>query len=366
MVRLLKYFETDDCVYLMLEHCTGGLLWDVIQPLVHQSSQTFREEITETFVRDFDTRTKSPVQKQTSIIKPSESFIHDRKISCNLSEEEAKQNCDVTQSDDEDDLMIIHQTNPNSVVIVNSDKIEHFETTDDHDDEDVGIRINCDSNIVENSQTMIDQINAKLGKNDAGVKSVLDKLDHIESKIKRHLDGNLSPVSDVPTDVSDKKQEDQILQVETKVSQESIKEEQVKSKRPPVLRKLSEILPQCSTILDNEDSGDLTEVPDKLIRTWAAQLCQVLSSLHYREIIIRDLNPSNLLLDEAGHLKLTYQCQWVSVDSCLAPAAVRGNYCAPEVVSAAIGNISDITPAADWWSFGKFKYFGGTSYYTTV
>jgi len=124
-----------------------------------------------------------------------------------------------------------------------------------------------------------------------------------------------------------------------------------------VLRKLSEILPQCSSLLENEDSGDLTEVPDKLLRTWAAQLCQVLSSLHYREIVIRDLNPTNLLLDTAGgHLKLTYQCQWVSVDSCLSPAAVRGNYCAPEVVSAAIGNISDITPAADWWSFGAILH----------
>ena len=72
------------------------------------------------------------------------------------------------------------------------------------------------------------------------------------------------------------------------------------------LRKLSEILPQCSSFLD-ETTVEMTELPDKLIRTWAAQLVTVLSSLHYREVIIRDLNPSNLLLDSNGHVKLTYQ-----------------------------------------------------------
>merc|ERR1719270_2143820 len=169
-------------------------------------------------------------------------------------------------------MMIVHKTGQSSVVVVNANKIEHFENINPatEQDECSSPQLECDSNIVKSSQSMINQISAKLDKNDVGVKNVLDKLDHIETKIKRHLDGNLSPVSDVPTDV---KQEDQVRQVETKASQESIKEEPVKTKRPPVLRKLSEILPQCSTILDNEDSGDLTEVPDRLIRTWAAQLC---------------------------------------------------------------------------------------------
>ena len=51
----------------------------------------------------------------------------------------------------------------------------------------------------------------------------------------------------------------------------------------------------------------------------------------HAQVIIRDLQPANLLLDELGRLKLTYQCQWVSVDTSLAPAAVAGNFCAPEV-----------------------------------
>ena len=89
----------------------------------------------------------------------------------------------------------------------------------------------------------------------------------------------------------------------------------------------------------------------------SAVFAQVLSSLHYREILLKDLNPDNVLLDSRGHVKLTYQCEWVSVDSSLSREAVRNNYCAPEVISA-----GDLTPAADWWSFGALLhllYTGG-------
>ena len=50
-----------------------------------------------------------------------------------------------------------------------------------------------------------------------------------------------------------------------------------------------------------------------------------------RDIIVKDLNPGNVLLDGRGHLKLTYQCEWVSVERKLAPSALQGRYTAPEV-----------------------------------
>ena len=339
MVKLLKYFETDDCVYLMLEYCSAGLLWDMVRPLVGQNSSS-KSEINS----EIPQINRTPVKSHTSIIKPSESFLIDRKVSINLSNSEEKPSCDSTQSDnDEDDMMIVHQTNPNSVVIVNRDKIEHFENINDSLNES-GQTVECQSNIVENSQKMIDQISAKIDKNDSDVKNVLDKLDHIESKIK-NMDQPPSTVTERSKSVE-----------KVKFSDVDTKSTGVASGRPKVLRKLSEILPR-SDLLD--DFGDPTELPDKLVRTWAAELCQVLSSLHYREIIVRDLNPGNILLDKTGHVKLTYQCQWVSVDTCLTRAAVRDNFCAPEVVG--LGAASDITPAADWWSFGKMKGWGNES-----
>ena len=283
MVRLLKYFETDDCVHLMLEHCSTGVLWDVVQPLICQTSRNINET---TSINTSETRVKSPVQRQTSIIKPSESFIQERKISINLTKSDSRLSCD-DASDNDDDLMIVHKTNPDSVVVVNSNKIEHFQNINDNDPEDSGLRLKCDSKIVENSQSMLKEISKKIDQNDSGVKNVIDKLENIESKIKHQLSG------DGDAELTS-----------------SIKEFQPKKRteqgRPRVLRKLSEILPQCSSFLD-EITVEMTELPDKLIRTWAAQLVTVLSSLHYREVIIRDLNPSNLLLDSNGHVKLTYQ-----------------------------------------------------------
>ena len=224
----------------------------------------------------YDTN-KSTATRQTSIIKPSESFIHDRKISINLNSDDAKPICDVNESDnDEEDMMIVHKTGQSSVVVVNSNKIEHFENINPatEQDECSSPQLECDSNIVKSSQSMINQISAKLDKNDAGVKNVLDKLDHIETKIKRHLDGNLSPTSAPSPRVSPSPPP---TSATSRVSPPP-------PPRPPVLRTLSSLLPQCPL---SPQSGDMTELPDKLIRSWAAQLAAVLSSLHYREVQIQ-------------------------------------------------------------------------------
>ena len=224
----------------------------------------------------YDTN-KSPATRQTSIIKPSESFIHDRKISINLNSDDAKPICDVNESDnDEEDMMIVHKTGQSSVVVVNANKIEHFENINPatEQDECSSPQLECDSNIVKSSQSMINQISAKLDKNDAGVKNVLDKLDHIETKIKRHLDGNLSPTSAPSPRVSPSP---------PPTSATSRVSPPPPAPRPPVLRTLSSLLPQCPL---SPQSGDMTELPDKLIRSWAAQLAAVLSSLHYREVQI--------------------------------------------------------------------------------
>ncbi|XP_040578767.1 uncharacterized protein [Lepeophtheirus salmonis] len=88
-------------------------------------------------------------------------------------------------------------------------------------------------------------------------------------------------------------------------------------------------------------------LPLSLIRKWAFQICQVLFGLHARNIIIKDLNPENLLLDESCNVKLTYQCQWVSVDKPLSSEAMEGGYVAPE-----LNFVEPLTPTCDWWSVG--------------
>jgi len=353
MVRLLKYFETDDCVYLMLEYCSSGRMWDIVQPLVRQ-----KEVIRVTSVSDDEyveredlERSKTPVQRQTSIIKPSQSFIRDRKKSINASSDFNTYVCDVDFSDDSnddfDDISVVHASS-DTVVVLNNDKIEHFEGYDE--DENIPVlKAKDKSPLVQNSQKMLDHISKTLNKNNAGAKNVLDKLDDIENKIKQHLKGDISPdeESEARVNLSENTNSPEpIPSVKPEIPCAPVRPLKV-VERPAVLRKLSEILPQCP----DTDLLDSTELPDRLIRTWAAEISQVLSSLHYREVIIKDLNPANILLDNYGHVKLTYQCEWVSVDSVISLDALSHNYCAPEVVS-----VGDLTPAADWWSYGAILH----------
>eukprot|EP00090_Calanus_glacialis_P046059 TRINITY_DN8859_c0_g1_i2.p1 TRINITY_DN8859_c0_g1~~TRINITY_DN8859_c0_g1_i2.p1 ORF type:complete len:537 (-),score=148.11 TRINITY_DN8859_c0_g1_i2:127-1737(-) len=358
MVRLLKYFETDDCVYLMLEYCSSGRMWDIVKPLVMQNEVVgvkFVSEDEEPFERN-----KTPVQRQTSIIKPSPSFIRDRKISINACTDLNNPVCDVDLSDDSnddfDDISVV-QANADSVVVVNNDGIQRYEGYD-QDEEGLNFEVKNKNILVQNSQKMLDHISKTLNKNETGAKKVLDKLDDIENKIKQHLKGDISPDEELAEEAAESEESPVPLTTTstppahdipvTPISQTNTRT------RPAVLRKLSEILPQCP----DTDLLNSTELPDRLIRTWAAEIAQVLSSLHYREVIIKDLNPTNILLDSTGHVKLTYQCEWVSVDSVISLEAVSGNYCAPEVVS-----VGDITPAADWWSYGAILHllYCGTS-----
>jgi protein kinase A len=68
-------------------------------------------------------------------------------------------------------------------------------------------------------------------------------------------------------------------------------------------------------------------------------------------LLFRDLCPDNVLLGEKGHLLLTYMCRWADVDSQVNADAIKRLYAAPEV-----NGIFQLSPAADWWSFGALIF----------
>lgn len=397
MVKLLKYFETDDAVYLLLEYCNAGRLWDVVKPLVDQLDTPPRQSV-QVNVEDTGNEkglgTKSPVRRTTSIIRPSPSFIRARSESVNFSKSSSES--DLSETGVDDINYVFSGKASNSLVVVEDNNILHYDCPNDSnenvfvedvlDETAVEVLVDTtkldqvtvgseDSNktskneILLNSQKMLDNISNALRSSDSEAKSVLDRLDNIESKIKRHLKGETevldeqkATTSETVCDDSKSDFKSENFDASQASAQENVPESSspeaiilpppLPSPRPPlsrprVLRKLSELLPRCPT----PQLSDSTQLPDTLIRIWAAELAQVISSLHYRDIVIRDLHPANVLLDERGHLKLTYQCEWVSVDRGLATAAVEGNYCSPETLM-----VSDVTPAADWWSYGAILY----------
>lgn len=322
MVKLLQYFETDDCVYLMLEWCRAGRVWEVVRPLVMQHRTSAEQQ---------------PAPARVSTIKPSQSFITERKKSLNASEKTKTviEDSVDTVAEDFDNFSIVHVSdNSDSLTVLSDNCIEHFEGC--HETTESNENHKSRNVLVSKSQKIFKNISQSFLPVQMESNDVLGRMEDIEKKVKLHLSGTISESkhrSELPTgpeSVPEARTADPVL-------------------RPALLRKLSEVLPQ----VEDPELRDCTHLSDKLIRTWAAQLAQVLTSLHYREIVIRDLNPSNLLLDSAGQLKLTYQCEWVSVDSSLSPAAMAGHYCAPEVAGPALG---EVTPAADWWSYGAILH----------
>ncbi|XP_069810847.1 ribosomal protein S6 kinase delta-1 isoform X2 [Dendropsophus ebraccatus] len=92
-------------------------------------------------------------------------------------------------------------------------------------------------------------------------------------------------------------------------------------------------------------------IPESCIRRWAAEIVVALDALHREGIVCRDLNPNNILLNDRGHIQLTYFSRWTEVEDSCDSDAVERMYCAPE-----IGSIAEETEACDWWSLGALLY----------
>ncbi|NXA23520.1 RPKL1 protein, partial [Ibidorhyncha struthersii] len=92
-------------------------------------------------------------------------------------------------------------------------------------------------------------------------------------------------------------------------------------------------------------------VKEEQVQLWAAEILLALEGLHQQGVLCRDLNPRNLLLDAAGHVRLTFFGQWTEVEPQCCSQAREELYSAPEV-----GGITEPTEAADCWSFGSLLY----------
>jgi hypothetical protein len=90
------------------------------------------------------------------------------------------------------------------------------------------------------------------------------------------------------------------------------------------------------------------------IKLWLAQLACSLTSLHKHGIIWKDLHSDNLLLSSSGNLILTYMSKWSLVDENISNEAILNLYVAPELTG--LVNYNCENEACDWWSFGIIVY----------
>ncbi|NXH04585.1 RPKL1 protein, partial [Loxia leucoptera] len=108
---------------------------------------------------------------------------------------------------------------------------------------------------------------------------------------------------------------------------------------------------QCRALASHGHSRRAWAVKEEQVQLWAAEILLALEGLHQQGILCRDLNPRNLLLDTAGHVRLTFFGQWTEVEPQYCSQAREELYSAPEV-----GGIVEPTEAADCWSFGSLLY----------
>ncbi|NXE26389.1 RPKL1 protein, partial [Ardeotis kori] len=108
---------------------------------------------------------------------------------------------------------------------------------------------------------------------------------------------------------------------------------------------------QCQSLASHGHGRRAWAVKEEQVQLWAAEILLALEGLHQQGVLCRDLNPRNLLLDAAGHIRLTFFGQWTEVEPQCCSQAREELYSAPEV-----GGIEEPTEAADCWSFGSLLY----------
>ncbi|XP_010225054.1 PREDICTED: ribosomal protein S6 kinase-like 1, partial [Tinamus guttatus] len=108
---------------------------------------------------------------------------------------------------------------------------------------------------------------------------------------------------------------------------------------------------QCRSLAPCGHTQRAWAVKEEQVQLWAAEILLALEGLHQQGVLCRDLNPRNVLLDTAGHVRLTFFGQWAEVEPRCSSRALEELYGAPEV-----GGVSELTEAADCWSFGSLLY----------
>ncbi|XP_038218090.1 uncharacterized protein LOC119836724 isoform X2 [Zerene cesonia] len=97
-------------------------------------------------------------------------------------------------------------------------------------------------------------------------------------------------------------------------------------------------------------------LPPSTICKWGAEILTAIESLHNCGVILRDLNPNNILLSEGGQITLTYIVHYPGAEVCAAQVRGAGVYCAPELLRP-LGGGAPEGGACDYWSYGALMYY---------
>ncbi|XP_063889151.1 ribosomal protein S6 kinase delta-1-like isoform X2 [Scylla paramamosain] len=180
-----------------------------------------------------------------------------------------------------------------------------------------------------------------------------NKIDLETGVVKQIIDMSLNGTSQAVSQHSEQSQD----YVE-KWSSESKESLSLAKCDPPSENSLAALLEKYSASRGQDSQPRL---PEGIVKVWLSQIISAVSSLHHQGIVLGDLNPDDILLDEGGSILMTHVSRWSSVQqgvwkargvSSMSKVWIQRGYLAPELISP----VAHPTPASDWWSIGALMY----------
>nr|XP_031850033.1 ribosomal protein S6 kinase delta-1 [Nomia melanderi]XP_031850034.1 ribosomal protein S6 kinase delta-1 [Nomia melanderi] len=99
-----------------------------------------------------------------------------------------------------------------------------------------------------------------------------------------------------------------------------------------------------------DDDEVLWTIPENVIRLWAAEILLALEALHQQDVVVFDLKPDSILLDDNGHVQLKYVIPTHNIDL----LKYKHPYASPEL--SMFSPMIRLTSATDIWSYGVILY----------
>ncbi|XP_035226134.1 ribosomal protein S6 kinase delta-1-like, partial [Stegodyphus dumicola] len=309
MVKIFQIYETNYALFIVLEHATGGRLWDYVSSYLQRSPLSPYNEDAYLYI---EPRNKTGLCNVYS----------GKKISDGSSAESA----DVVKSVDSD--LVASKISPSSYVAL----FKKYAVTSDKEEKVALAKYRRYPPMPCNEKS-------HLKKYSDNEKTFHDSKTLCVSSDADNCDKNEANVQNKKNNQQQRNSRNRLSSstgsLESALSQKTCHLEAFDAMDEAVLKASSKPI----------------HLPESCIYLWAAEIVVALDSLHKLGIIWMDFQPDNILLGTEGHILLTYQGYWNDVDFVVNEQSKENFFCAPEV-----GNIFPVTSDCDWWSLGVILY----------
>lgn len=287
MIPLLSYFATENVIFLLLPFISGGLLWNYVKN--YEIDKVEHHQIEELFVEPPKEKNNKQILSEECPIEINGRVAKD--ITQNIEIQEA-----IEAIDEIDGCQYLMEK-------FNEPIVPSFDTFPSNPD-----KIDIDD-LMKNSQKLLQSVTKTLEKS-----VILSSEINDDNLLRENID-----------EIQSEQEEENAAFIES--------------------------FPEEASIPQNIELEELSSLPERMVKQWAAELIIAVNSLHKNGIILGDLNLDNILLGHNGHIVLTYfhQKDRSNIQQLcnLNPNAVKCCYVAFDF---------PITKSSDYYSIGVIIY----------